>query len=90
MPDPKILKAKYGSVRKITFGTGYASKIKELEKDHREDTLTTIKKTVNDLSQFNVGSGKSNHPLKGKLRGYYDIHIEGNLILVYRYVYNKL
>ena len=64
--------------------------IKRLEKDHKNDLLEKIKKVVDDLANFNVDIQNHNHNLKGSLKDYSDIHIDGDTILVYRYIYDKL
>jgi len=90
MPNLKILKSKYGQVRNIVLGNKFTRELKRLEKDHKNDIIEEIKRTVDELASFNVSKEKSNHPLKGKLSDYDDIHISGDLILVYEYRYGKL
>ena len=69
---------------KIYCTSRYQQKIKELKKKHREKTIRKIQEVVNKLSKDEITAEYSNHPLKDA-NGIKDIHIEYDLVLLYRY-----
>ena len=61
---------------------------KKLVKDHRYDVIEKLNKTIEKLMYRNEITKEShNHPLKN---GVFDIHITGDVILLYRYKDNNL
>ena len=74
-------------IRTSQFNRAY----KKLKKDHKEDIIKDINKIVDRLANFEITSQKRNHPLKGKKnKGLEDIHIRGDVILLYKYESNIL
>ena len=78
------------SVNKIIKHTAYKNGIKKLKRKHQNDVLIDIKETVKKLVNYEITYQKHNHQLKGGLKGYNDLHIRGDIILIYKYENNKL
>lgn len=60
---------------------------KKLVKDNRKDVVEKINETIKKLINFEISTQQHNHPLKNNIR---DIHITGDVILLYRYVNDSL
>lgn len=71
-------------VNKIVTTSKYDRALRKLEKKHRYKSLKKLKDIVDKLSRFEISSQYKNHPLKNA-NGVNDIHIENDLILLYRY-----
>lgn len=68
----------------IVETSSYKNAYKELKNKHRDDVIDDLNKTIEKLAKFEISSQSDNHPLKGiKIN---DIHIRGDVILLYRYV----
>ena len=70
-------------VDKIITTKQYDKAYNKLKKDHRNDVIKDINKTVDDLINLKISSQKSNHPLKGL--DVNELHIRGDVLLLYRY-----
>ena len=73
----------------IVETSGFKKGVKKLKKEHRDDVIKDLKKIIKDLSEFKISSQKKNHPLKN-MGDVKDIHVRGDIILLYRYVDNAL
>lgn len=71
-------------VNKIVALPKYEKALKKLEHDHRTSAVKKVKKTVQQLARFEVTKQSRNHKLN-TAKGVNDIHIEDDLILLYRY-----
>lgn len=64
--------------------------VKLLWKKKKLDVLRELRDTVIKLGNYEISSNKDNHPLKNA-EGHLDLHLDGgNLILVYKYLSEKL
>ena len=72
-------------VRKTTYGNLYTRGIKKLFKDKRFDSISKVRDIIKKLENFEITSSNDNHPLTGDYRGYKDIHVEDDLVLIYNY-----
>lgn len=45
---------------------------------------------IKDLIYFKITKQYDNHPLKGNKKGYWDLHVAGDVILIYRYIGDSL
>lgn len=77
--------AKPDKVRNIIELNGYKQGIKKLIKDNKWEEVDEIRNIVNKLITFSITKEYHNHPLHGKLEGYWDLHVRKNIILIYRY-----
>ena len=77
------------SIDKIVETSSYKQAYKKLKKDHRNDVLDDLKDIIGKLSRFEITTQASNHPLKG-IKDAKDIHVRGDVLLIYRYVNNSL
>lgn len=71
-------------VDKIVALLKYDKALKKLEHDHRLSALRKVKKIVGQLARFEIKQQSRNHKLNSA-KGVNDIHIEDDLILLYRY-----
>ena len=79
---------KSNKVNKVITTKQYDRAYNKLKKDHRNDVIKDINETVDNLIYFNVSTQKSNHPLKGL--DVNELHIRGDVLLLYRYSNNIL
>ena len=77
-------------VDKVITHSKYKKAYNKLLAKNRNDVVKDIDETVDKLMNYEITSQKHNHPLKGKLKGYNDLHITGDIILIYKYENNKL
>lgn len=73
-------------VRRIIECPGYIRGLKRLKNKHKYEEILDVLDMVDRLRTFQITNQKSNHKLKGNKNDYKDIHIRGNLILLYKYV----
>lgn len=71
----------------------YGNYIKQLAKLTKKNkprlkTITYIESLL--IAQKPIPSEYNDHPLNGNLSGYYDVHIEPNLILIYTIINNSV
>ena len=69
-------------VDKVYESPKYLVGVKKLKNDHRIKELNTLKEVVDKLIHFEITSEYKNHPVGN---GVFDIHIAGDVILLYRY-----
>lgn len=77
-------------VDKVITHSKYKKAYNKLLAKNKNDIVKDIDETVDKLMNYEITSQKHNHPLKGKLKGYNDLHIRGDIILIYKYENNKL
>lgn len=75
-------------VDKVITTKQYDRSYNKLKKDHRNDVIKDVNNVVDDLINLNISTQKSNHPLTGI--DVNDIHIRGDVLLLYRYSNNVL
>lgn len=68
----------------ITTTIAFRNGIKMLVKNHKNKTLEKLLKIISDLANFKVSTQYKNHKLKDT--DLHDIHVEGDVILLYRYI----
>ena len=74
------------AVRNVIPCNGYIQGLKKLARQHKNKEYQDVLATVEKLKTFSITKQQSNHGLKGNKSGYTDIHIRGNLVLLYKYV----
>ena len=62
----------------------YLRSLKKLKKQHKTKTIRKLEETINKLANFQITTQQHNHPLQDS--DINDIHIEGDVILLYRYI----
>lgn len=62
----------------------YRRALKKLKKDHKVKIIKKLEETIKKLANFEITTEQRNHKLEGT--DIYDIHIEGDVILLYRYL----
>ena len=62
----------------------YLRSLKKLKKQHKTKTIRKLKETINKLANLQITTQQHNHPLQDS--DINDIHIEGDVILLYRYI----
>ena len=77
-------------VDKVIAHSKYKKAYNKLLSKNRNDVIKDIDETVDKLMNYEITSQKHNHPLKGKLKGYKDLHIRGDILLIYKYENNNL
>lgn len=75
-------------VDKVITTKQYDRSYNKLKKDHRNDVIKDINNTVDDLINLKINTQKSNHRLTGT--DVNDLHIRGDVLLLYRYSNNVL
>ena len=73
-------------IRHIIEESGYKKGIKKLIKNYRIEELRTIIEIKEKLKKFEISSQYKNHPLKGKWKGYNELHVRDDLLLIYKYI----
>ena len=64
--------------------------VKKLNNNNRWDIIDKLDNIVEKLAKKEITKQSRNHPLKGQIRDVCDIHISGDIILLYRYIGNNL
>lgn len=73
-------------VSRIVMTNFFERAVKQLCRKHKKDTLKELKEAIIKLGNYEIKSGKKNHPLKDSY-GHLDLHLDGGrLILIYKYV----
>lgn len=80
-----IYKKNFSKVRKTIPGINYIRGLGILKKKHRNATIKKLKKIVEQLEEFQITTQYDNHRLKGTLRDYFELHVEPDVLLVYKY-----
>ena len=74
-------------VRNIYYRNGYNQGMKRLVDQHKDKERQDVLEMVDRLARFQViGNQNSTHKLRGNKGDYKDIHIRGNLVLLYKYI----
>lgn len=74
----------------ITSEPGYKKGRKQLERKHKNKQVDKLDNIIKQLTNGPIGKQKGNHRLKGKYqRQWQDVHIEGDLILKYKFDYEN-
>ena len=76
-------------VDRILCTTQFNKAIKTLKNKHEKEIVRDIYETVEKLSNFEITSQQDNHQLTN-MNCVHDIHIRGNVVLLYRYVSNTI
>lgn len=79
---------KSARVDKVITTKQYDRSYNKLKKDHRNDVIKDIDNVVDNLINLNISTQKSNHSLTGI--DVNDLHIRGDVLLLYRYSNNVL
>lgn len=74
------------TVRNVIPRNGYIQGLKKLSRQHKLREYQDVLDTVEKLRTFQITNQQSNHGLKGNKSDYKDIHIRGNIVLLYKYV----
>ena len=72
----------YNIIKSESFKEG----VKKLRKEHKKDTLIKLSKIINELVEGKITKQYHNHPstnIKGRV---YDLHVEDNVVLIYRFL----
>ena len=72
-------------VREIIYSSNYNKGMEKLLKQGKAEEYEKVIDIVDDLANFRITKEYHNHPLHGKLEGYWDLHVRKNIILIYRY-----
>ena len=73
-------------VNKTFVTSQFVKGLKELRKNHKDRTIDKLQETVRKLENFEILNHEQHeHGLTNNKNLYRDIHIEGNVILLYRY-----
>lgn len=83
----EMLKKKYGQVQDIVLESSYKKGIKSLSKKKDYDTISKLKSIIKKLQTFEISTQYKNHVLSD---GRYELHVKGDVLLVYKYVTNIL
>lgn len=75
---------------KIIPQPSYLKGLKELDRAHKYDLVKKINNIVNQLQRKEITTQYHNHPLVDYGKKVYELHIEGDVLLVYEYVDDKL
>ena len=73
-------------VRNVIETPSYKRGLKQLERKHKYKEILDVYNTIEKLRTFQITNQQSNHGLKGNKSDYKDIHIRGNIVLLYKYV----
>lgn len=71
-------------VNRVAYTGQFKKNVKKLKKEHEQKIIDELKNTIQKLINGEISSQKSNHPLKDA-NGLKDIHITGNVLLLYKY-----
>lgn len=71
-------------VNRVAYTGQFKKNVKKLKKEHKQKIIDELKNTIQKLINGEISSQKSNHPLKNA-NGLKDIHITGNVLLLYKY-----
>ena len=71
----------------VEFSSSYIKSIKELKRKNRSDMLIKVSRIIEELRVHRVGSKYRNHKLSGS--EYSELHVDHDLLLVYRYKTNE-
>lgn len=74
----------------IVYQKGYLDGVKQLGKKHQYNILQKLKDIVNKLQKKEIITQYHNHPLTNIGKDIFELHIDGDVLLVYQYVDNKL
>ena len=66
----------------------YQKALKKLKKQNKTETIKKLDEIIGKLARFEITTEYKNHKLKGT--DVYDLHVEPDLILLYRYVGNAI
>ena len=72
-------------VNRVLLTTQFLSGVKALRKAHKNEELEKLNQIIQDLENVNVTTAYCNHPLTNNDAKLNDIHISGDVILLYRY-----
>ena len=70
------------TVDKIVSTTQFARGVKQLKSKHKNKELAKLTRIVDNLKHFKITTASHNHSVGN---GVYDIHISGDIVLLYRY-----
>lgn len=70
-------------VSKIIYTSQFQRSFKKLKKQHKTKAIIKIEETIKKLANFEITTEQRNHKLQGTDLN--DIHIEGDIILLYKY-----
>ena len=76
-------------VNKVVRTSSFKRGVKALAKDHKQKELNKLEEIIRKLCNFEITSGYKNHPLVGA-EDAKELHISGDILLVYRYVDGNL
>lgn len=77
-------------IRRVIEESGYKRGIKKLIKKHRIEELRDVIEIKEKLKRFEISKQYRNHPLNGEWKGYNELHVRDDLLLIYRYVDDDL
>ena len=63
---------------------GFNRGLKKLQKHRKQSLLLKLNRIIDELRDFKVGNKYHNHKLSGS--DYFELHVDGDILLVYKYV----
>ena len=82
-------KIKPSRVKNIYKTSRYERSYKKLDKKFPE-IASKLDNIIEELANFRITTQYKNHPLQGKMKGYWDLHVTGDVVLIYRYIGKSL
>lgn len=64
---------------------GFKKEYQKLKVSGKTSLLRKVDETVRKLQTKNITSNMNSHSLSGQFNGWWDVHVEGNYIIVYQY-----
>lgn len=77
-------------IRRVIEESGYKKGIKKLIKKHLIEELKDVIEIKEKLKRFEIPSQYRNHPLNGEWKGYNELHVRDDLLLIYKYINDDL
>ena len=73
-------------VKNIISSSSFKKGLLKLKKKHLYKDILRLKEIIEKLKNFEISNQYKNHPLKGKWKGYNELHVRDDLLLIYKYI----
>lgn len=77
-------------VRNIISSPSFKKGLLKLKKKHRYKDIIRLEEIIEKLRFFKISSQYRNHPLNGEWKGYNELHVRDDLLLIYKYINDDL
>lgn len=83
--EQEIVSNQSDHVEKVMVTSNFDRGVKALKKRHKQQELDKLKEIIDKLLRYQITSQYRNHPLVNSKAGLNDIHVSGDIILLYKY-----